>query len=127
MRSCVAAAAMMAVAALLVSGCESGKAEELSDQWKLNECRANMNTLATDQALYMLTTGEWTGSVAKLDSIGKRRRPLVCPSCGREYTIDLHANGYVISCPLEEHGSVDTGVPSWGPSAEGATAEAGGG
>lgn len=119
------AALILAAAVSLGSGCESGQADELSDRWKLNECRANMNTLATDQALYMLTTGEWTGSVAKLDSIGKRRQPLVCPSCRREYTIDLYDGGYIIRCPVEEHGSVDTGVPSWGEQPVAATDEPG--
>jgi len=126
MRPAATVVALILVAAVVLgSGCESGQAEELSDRWKLNECRANMNTLATDQALYMLTTGEWTGSVAKLDSIGKRRQPLACPSCQREYTIDLHEGGYIIHCPVEEHGSVDTGVPSWGEQPVAATDESG--
>jgi hypothetical protein len=114
------AALLVAAALLAAQGCGSGQAEEITEAWKLNECRANMNTLATDQALHMLTTGKWTGSVAKLDSIGQRRRPLVCPACGEPYAIHLYEGGYVISCPIEEHGSVDTGVPSWG---EGTLAE----
>ncbi len=115
--------AMITVLVAAGSGCESGRAEDLSARWKLNQCRANMNTLATDQALYMLTTGEWTGSVASLDSIGKRRRPLVCPACGCEYELDLYEGGYIIHCSVEEHGSVDTGIPSWGERPVAATHE----
>lgn len=115
MRRAAALISSLLLAATLAAGmgCRSGRTEELSNRWKLNECRANMNTLATDQALYMLTIGEWTGSVTQLDSIGKRREPLVCPACDREYRIDLYEGGYVIHCPMEEHGSIDTGIPSW--------------
>jgi hypothetical protein len=122
MRFSVGAAALLATVMMLASaGCSSGRAEELSDRWKLNECHANMNTLATDQALFMLKNGRWTGSVAQLDSIGKRRQPLLCPSCGSEYSIDLYDGGYVIHCPVPEHGSIDTGVPSWGRESVAAT------
>ncbi len=126
MRAAAAVTALILVATVsLGSGCESGQADGLSNRWKLNECRANMNTLATDQALYMLITGEWTGSMAKLDSIGKRRQALVCPSCRSGYAIDLYDGGYIIHCPVEEHGSVDTGVPSWGERPVAATDEPG--
>lgn len=125
MRTLIPLAAVLlgAIAISAGLGCSSGQAEELTERWKLSECRANMNTLATDQALYMLATGEWTESVAKLDSIGKRRQPLVCPACGEPYAIHLYDDGYVISCPLEEHGTIDTGVPSWGASAAPQTVE----
>jgi hypothetical protein len=77
------------------------------------ECRANMNTLATDQALYRLTNGEWADRVEDLDEIADRSEALTCPECGRPYELTATPEGYVISCPMGKHGRIETGIPSW--------------
>lgn len=78
-----------------------------------NQCRANMNTLSSDMAMFRVTTGFWTDDAASLDSSAGRSVPLVCPECGLPYGISLHERGYVLSCPGNSHGSIDTGRQDW--------------
>lgn len=79
-----------------------------------NQCRANMNTLSSDMALFRVTTGYWAEGVARLDSMAGRRESLKCPVCETPYEVDLHADGYFLSCPGAGHGMIDTGTPDWG-------------
>lgn len=78
-----------------------------------NQCRANMNTLSSDMAMFRVTTGFWTGDIGTLDSASGRSAPLVCPECDGGYGITLQEKGYVLSCPGSSHGSIDTGTQSW--------------
>ena len=78
-----------------------------------NQCRANMNTLSSDMAMFRVTTGSWTDDTGSLDSSAGRSVPLVCPECGAPYAISLHEQGYVLSCPGANHGSIDTGRQDW--------------
>ncbi len=78
-----------------------------------NQCRANMNTLSSDMAMFRVTTGFWTDDIVSLDSSAGRSVPLVCPECGEPYGITIHEQGYVLSCPGSLHGSIDTGTQDW--------------
>jgi hypothetical protein len=73
-----------------------------------------MNTLSSDLALFRVTTGYWTNSVASLDSMAGRKESLNCPGCSTPYEITLHSQGYILVCPGGEHGGIDTGTPTWG-------------
>ncbi len=78
-----------------------------------NQCRANMNTLSSDMAMFRVTTGFWTDDMRSLDSSAGRSVQLVCPECGEPYGISLHERGYTLSCPGSRHGSIDTGKQDW--------------
>lgn len=80
----------------------------------MRQCRANMNALATEQALYRAAHGCWADSVALLDELAGRKVPLLCPSCSRGYEMSVDESGYAIECPSDDpHGAVVNGVPSW--------------
>jgi hypothetical protein len=93
-------------AALLAAGC--GGAESLA-----NQCRARMNTLSSDMAMFRVTAGYWPDSAAPLDSLAGRSETLRCPLCGEPYRISARADGYIIGCPDGTHGEIDTGKPDW--------------
>ena len=78
-----------------------------------NQCRARMNTLSSDAAMFRVTKGYWAGNTDSLDSLAGRDLPLICPACGLKYEITLHPDGYVLSCPDGLHGGIDTGIPDW--------------
>lgn len=78
-----------------------------------NQCRANMNTLSSDMAMFRVTTGFWTSDMGSLDSSAGRNTPLVCPECGEPYVVTLHERGYTLSCPGPLHGSIETGTQDW--------------
>lgn len=96
----------VAAAALLAAGC--GGEEALA-----NQCRARMNTLSSDMAMYRVTRGYWPGSSAPLDSMAGRSETLCCPRCGEPYRISARPDGYTIGCPDGVHGTIDTGTPDW--------------
>ncbi len=97
---------------IIVSGCGENGSESLSDISKRRQCRANMNTLCTDQASYCDANGEWAPDIDQLNQFARRTRPLTCPESGEEYIIESSDCGYVVSCPAG-HGSIDTGSRSW--------------
>lgn len=78
-----------------------------------NQCRANMNTLSSDMAMFRVTTGSWTDDTGSLDSAAGRTVPLVCPECDEPYRVTIHDGGYILSCPGYRHGSIDTGTQDW--------------
>ena len=97
-----------AVAALLASGCDGFRNEVEQSQ-----CRANLNTLSTDQALFRTTYGRWAPGMEELDAVAGRSRTLVCPTCEEEYVLVVDDGGYTLSCPDGTHGSIATGRASW--------------
>ena len=103
-----------AVAIIIISfsGCNGNDYESISEISKRRQCRANMNTLCTDQANYCDANGEWAQDLQHLDEYARRARPLTCPETGEEYILELSECGYKISCPAE-HGSIETGRRSW--------------
>lgn len=104
--------AILAVAVtFLVAGC----GRDLREESRRRQCRANMNALATEQALYRAAHQCWADSVSQLDELAGRAEPLLCPSCSRGYEMSVDGSGYVIECPSEDaHGTVVSGIPSWG-------------
>lgn len=98
---------------LMFAGCSRESSAELLNISRERQCRAKMNTLATDQANYRDALGYWAGSNEELNRYARRPRSLTCPATAEEYTIELkEEGGYIISCP-ESHGSIDTGRRSW--------------
>ena len=99
--------------ALLLSSC-SGEGGSIRETSIIRQCRANMNSLCTDQASFANTNGRWATSPEELDESSGRLWPLECPvsHAGYTLTIDHTGDSYVISCP-EGHGSIDTGRRSW--------------
>lgn len=108
--ACRIAACTLSV--IIFSGCGGSDSESISDISKRRQCRANMNTLCTDQASYCDANGEWAPDMEQLNQFARRTRPLICPEIGEEYILELSDCGYVISCPAE-HGSIETGRRSW--------------
>lgn len=108
------AATLLALSLILMfGGCSRESSAELLNFSRERQCRANMNTLATDQANYRDAMGFWADSNEDLDRYARRPRPLTCPSTREEYTIELkEEGGYTIRCP-GNHGSIDTGRRSW--------------
>lgn|GEM_PF-581307 len=80
-------------------------------------CRANMNTLATDQALFRTANGRWATSTGELDRVAGRSVTLLCPNDLQPYRISVEGDDYTIECPCGVHGSIRTGTPSWAPTA----------
>lgn len=99
---------VLALTLAVIGGCMDGPSA------LRNQCRANMNALASDMAMFRVTTGFWTDSPSALDSMAGRREGLVCPVCRSGYTITLHSGGYHLECPGAGHGHIDTGTPDWG-------------
>lgn len=98
---------------LMLSGCSRESSAELLNISRERQCRANMNTLCTDQANYRDALGYWAECNEELDRYARRPRSLTCPGNGEEYVIELkEEGGYVIRCP-GNHGSIDTGSRSW--------------
>lgn len=104
-----AALAIVLTLSLSCSGEAAGKLMEIS---KKRQCRANLNTLCTDQANYRDATGEWATDISQLDEFARRTVSLTCPSCGEKYVLEEKNDGYILSCPAG-HGSIDTGRRSW--------------
>lgn len=77
------------------------------------QCRANMNTLASDLVLYHSLNGDWADDQSILDECAHRPFPLECPACGETYCIEIGEWGYRISCPCGLHGYVEMGKVSW--------------
>jgi hypothetical protein len=106
---------LLSLSAILVAlscgdGAEGGSLSEISGT---RQCRANLNTLCTEMAVYRDQHGEWAASPGQLDSVSGRARPLACPESGLEYIITTDdEGGYLIECP-SGHGSILTGRRSW--------------
>jgi hypothetical protein len=106
-RASIAALALTALLAI-ASGCDG-----LRNEAETRQCRANMNLLSTEQALSRTTYGRWASSIAELDRISGRTVPLACPVDGNGYVMEAGGDGYTVTCPCGEHGSIETGSPSW--------------
>jgi len=76
------------------------------------ECRANMNALATDQAMHRTNYGRWAVSIDELDIMIGRQWSLSCPKSCDGYINEELEDGYILTCP-NGHGSVNTGTRSW--------------
>jgi hypothetical protein len=96
----------------LLGSCNGNASETLGEISIRRQCRANMNTLCTDQANYCDANGEWASDIDKLDEHARRANPLRCPETDEEYLMELTECGYIISCPAG-HGSINTGRVSW--------------
>jgi hypothetical protein len=101
--------ALLLLPAMLISGC-GDRFREISRE---RQCRANMNTLATDQAVFRSTHSHWASTVGELDQAAGRTLTLLCPSNCEPYRITLVGSEYRIECPAVSHGSIQTGTPSW--------------
>jgi hypothetical protein len=101
------------ISAMMLTTCGNGEDSALVEISNTRQCRANMNTLATDQAMYHLMRGDWAASIEDLDREANRTVPLICPDCGEEYVLTCGDGCYTISCPGGVHGSVTNGHPSW--------------
>lgn len=94
------------------SACNGSDSESINEISKRRQCRANMNTICTDQANFCDATGEWASDMEQLDEYARRPRSLTCPESGEGYILEQSDSGYVISCPAG-HGSINTGRRSW--------------
>ena len=103
-----AAASML----IIFSGCGGSGSGGINEISKIRQCRANMNTICTDQANYCDAYGEWATDIQQLDQYARRTGSLKCPESGEEYILQESDSGYVISCTAG-HGSIDTGRRSW--------------
>ncbi len=101
------------MAVLMLTTCGNGEDSAFVEISQTRQCRANMNTLATDQAMYHLMNGDWATSIDQLDEEADRPAPLVCPECGEYYVMQLEGDCYTISCPGDLHGAVSNGMPTW--------------
>jgi len=91
-------------------GGEGGSIREISET---RQCRAHMNTLCTEMAVYRDQNGEWAARTEQLDSFSGRTRPITCPGSGLDYIITIDdEGGYLVECP-SGHGSISTGRRSW--------------
>ncbi|MBD3278455.1 MAG: hypothetical protein GF388_09160 [Candidatus Aegiribacteria sp.] len=105
-------AAVLVLILMLFQSCNGEAAGKLMELSKERQCRANLNTLCTDQANYRDATGEWATDISQLDEFARRTVPLCCPSCGEEYVLEEKDDGYILYCPAE-HGTIDTGRRCW--------------
>lgn len=94
---------------MLISGC-GDRLREISRE---RQCRANLNILATDQAVFRSTHSRWASTVEELDQAAGRTLTLLCPSCMQPYRLALSGDDYLLECPAGKHGSIQTGTPSW--------------
>lgn len=101
-----------ALVLVMLSGCNGNGYNDIREISTRRQCRANMNTLCTDQAKYRDTYGEWAVTIEQLDQDARRIGSLVCPENDEEYLLESSDSGYVLSCPAG-HGSIDTGTRSW--------------
>lgn len=106
------AIALLFVIAQLLAGCDGEEPANLLEISRRRQCRANLNALATDQAMFRDTYGRWAAGQEELDQFVGRLRPLSCPVTGELYIYELKEDGYIISCPAG-HGSIDTGGRCW--------------
>jgi len=97
---------------MFIPACDGEESESLSVISKRRSCRANLNTICTDQAQYRDAMGQWATSIDQLDQLSQRARPLTCPESGEEYLHEMNDSGYILTCPAG-HGSIETGVRSW--------------
>jgi hypothetical protein len=107
----------LAFAALAVLLLGAGCGDQLREAARERQCRANLNTLSTDQAMFRNNHGRWATTVEDLDQLAGRTLPLMCPSCLEPYRLALAGDDYLLQCPSGEHGSIQTGTPSWAPPA----------
>lgn len=105
-------AAVTVMILIALCSCAGNGSESLDEISKRRQCRANLNTICTDQANYCDAEGEWATDIQQLDEYARRVNPLVCPQNGEEYLLEQSDCGYLILCPAG-HGSIDTGRRSW--------------
>lgn len=90
------------------------KFSDVSESAKRSACRANMRTLASQQAIYFALNSSFANTLAILDMAG-----VTCPSDGSAYDMAGNTTEYHISCPTlpgaaaGQHGNIDNGIPSW--------------
>ncbi len=82
----------------------------------VDNCRSNMQTIATAQSMYYGYYNTYAGDLADLREFFEGGIILSCPVCGETY--DLHADSehYAVVCPCvcePPHGSVVDGMISW--------------
>ncbi len=104
--------AATALILIMFSGCSGNGSESINEISKRRQCRANLNTLCTDQANYCDAYGEWASDIEQLNQYARRTRSLTCPESGEEYILQESDSGYMITCPAG-HGSIETGRRSW--------------
>jgi len=105
---------ILLASALLAVSCDGS----LGDEARARQCRANMNTLSTDQAIFSSLNDRWASSIAELDSAAGRRQTLLCPETLRPYSMTLTDSGYVIECTTGGHGSISNGTSGLGAGSE---------
>lgn len=98
---------------LLLIACDSAEDSKSILEISIErECRANMNALATDQAMHRTNYGRWAVSIEELDIMIGRQWTLTCPETEEGYILTPLDDGYILTCP-DGHGSVNTGKRSW--------------
>ena len=83
------------------------KYSDVSESAKMNACRANMRTLASQEVIYFAEHDCYTESLAELGMSG-----IVCSECSQSYRITVRGDDLTIECPCG-HGSIENGRASW--------------
>ncbi len=90
------------------------KFSDVSASAKRNACRANMRTIASQDAIFHAQNGNYAPNVTSLAMEG-----VLCPeSATASYTVTGDVDNFSITCPDEPvlHGTIIDGVASWSDS-----------
>lgn len=87
------------------------KFNDVSESAKMNACRANMRTIASQEVIYYASNRRYTTSYDNLNLTG-----VVCPACEKPFVLEVYDNGdaFKVVCPnYPSHGLIDNGIASW--------------
>ena len=82
----------------------------------VDNCRSNMQTIASLQSMYFGSHGTYAGDVETLREFIEGDVDLSCPVCDEIYEIHADSEQYSVICPCAcepPHGSVVDGMMSW--------------
>ena len=82
------------------------KYSDVSESAKINACRANMRTIASQNTIYYAYNETYADNLDDLEMTG-----VTCPENGR-YRLTGDSSTFSITCP-NGHGSIEDGIPSW--------------
>ena len=77
----------------------------------VNECRANMRTIAGQCTIFFAGNSRYPNSLEEIGMSG-----VCCPECNEEYELIGTRTEYYVGCPIPDcssHGFIENGIPSW--------------
>lgn len=86
------------------------KFTDVSESAKRNACRANMRTIASQDAIYHAQNGSYAANAGALGMGG-----VECPSNSTAYAVAGTTETFSVNCPYaaDSHGSIVNGIASW--------------